>query len=104
MALSIVATSKMARGTDLAPKSGLTGLAMKASGSSTKLMVRASFGMLMATSTTAIGRTTKQTGTEPMYTSTEQSMKVTGAMTSKKDMAWSPGLMALATKEVTRRE
>jgi len=84
-------------------KSGLITPNMKANGERTKPMEEANSGMLMATSTRANGKMTKQTAMEFTFMLTELNMKDTGRTISKMDKVWNPGKTAVAMKVATKK-
>ena len=85
-------------------RSGLMALNMKESGDSTKLMAKASSGMLTVTYTRVFGKTTKRTGTESTFMSMVLSTKATGSTIFKTAKELSLGVTAVNTKEDTKKE
>ena len=70
-------------------------------GKITRHMAGGSFGMLMGTSSTVVGKKTKLMEGESMFMSTEPSMMETGLMINSMDKELKHGQMAQSSKERT---
>ena len=97
MELSIKASGSESLAMAMVSRSGLMELNMKATGRTIKQKVKVSFGMLMATCSTASGKRTKLTAMESTLMSTELSMRESGNMICSMVVAERYGLTVAAT-------